>query len=165
MEGERVNASTQIKMQEIQILFKDGSIGMPSDKGKLSYYLPSTNETMRTGEPELDLEYSAIMPMIDFIGYSQAELAEALELDPSTLSRWKKENKNIGKIRTKAMRDIDQIIAKGVRIFGNESNLKIWLDSPNHALGDQKPFDLLKSPYGIDLVDDALEAMSWGQAF
>lgn len=60
------------------------------------------------------------------------------------------------------MNDINHIITKGIRIFGSEENFKEWLNTTNYVLGDRKPIDLLKDPHGIDLVDNAIEALSWG---
>jgi uncharacterized protein (DUF2384 family) len=57
---------------------------------------------------------------------------------------------------------MDQIIAKGIRIFGSEKLMSEWLHTPNAALSSQKPVDLLKNPYQISLVNQALEAISWG---
>jgi putative toxin-antitoxin system antitoxin component (TIGR02293 family) len=113
-------------------------------------------------ETEAVLAFGQIKPMIKYLGYSQQEVANVLEVDPSTLSRWKKEDKPIGKLRSKTMYDIDHIITKGIRIFGSEENFKEWLHTTNYALGDKKPIELLKDPYGIELVDNAIEAMSWG---
>jgi putative toxin-antitoxin system antitoxin component (TIGR02293 family) len=83
-------------------------------------------------------------------------------VDPSTLFRWKKEDRKLSKSLTKNLLEMDQIIAKGIRIFGSEELLSQWLHTPNSGLGDQKPATLLKNPYQITLVDQALEAISWG---
>jgi uncharacterized protein (DUF2384 family) len=49
-----------------------------------------------------------------------------------------------------------------VKVFGSEKQLKEWLSTVNQALGNQKPIELIKSPYGIELVDNAMEALLWG---
>lgn len=102
--------------------------------------------------------------MFNYLGYSQKEVAEVLEIDTSTISRWNKLQKDelLGKFQSKAIRHIDEIIAKGIKIFGSEENFKVWLNTPNYGLGEIKPIELLKDPYEIELVDNALEAMSWG---
>ena len=100
--------------------------------------------------------------LFDFLDYTNQDIAELLEVDPSTLFRWKKEDRKLSKALTKNLLEMDQIIAKGIRIFGSEELLSQWLHTPNSALGDQKPAHLLKNPYQITLVDQALEAISWG---
>jgi putative toxin-antitoxin system antitoxin component (TIGR02293 family) len=96
------------------------------------------------------------------LGFRQKELADFLHVDASTITRWKKNETEIGILRAKIILDIDEIIAKGVRIFGSEADFKDWLASLNYSLGDQRPIELLKDPYGTEAVDEALEAISWG---
>ena len=155
-----------------------------------NYFLPATDQAAASGEPlkpvatEIDSNAALVKPaiakklsvpkksrrvlmlselneLINYLGYTKQEVAEMFEVDPSTLSRWQ-QDKPIGKLRSKAMYDIDHIIAKGVRLFGSKTILKEWLSTTNYALGDQKPLDLLKDAYGITMVDNAIEAMSWG---
>ena len=85
-----------------------------------------------------------------------------LEVDPSTLSRWRKEDRKLTKMLTKNLLEMDHVIAKGIRIFGTEELLSQWLYTANISLGDQIPSRLMKNPYGIDRVDEAIEAMPWG---
>ncbi len=103
-----------------------------------------------------------IKPVLNFLNFKTEELSELLEVDASTLSRWRKQNKPIGKLRTKVAMDLDRIIAKGIRIFGSEENFKNWLSSENAALGNVKPIHLMDDAHQYHRVDDALEAISWG---
>ncbi|TXE08046.1 antitoxin Xre/MbcA/ParS toxin-binding domain-containing protein [Algoriphagus aquimarinus] len=100
--------------------------------------------------------------IFDFLDFTQQDVSEMLEVDPSTLSRWRKEDRKLTKMLTKSILEMDQVIAKGIRIFGTEELLSQWLHTENTSLGDQKPSLLMKSPYGVDRVDEAMEAMSWG---
>lgn len=108
------------------------------------------------------LDFKETSVLFDFLEYTQSDIADLLEVDPSTLFRWKKEDRKLTKVLTKNLLEMDQIIAKGIRIFGSEALLSEWLHTPNLSLGHQKPSVLLKNPYGIELVDQALEAISWG---
>ncbi|WP_373516749.1 antitoxin Xre/MbcA/ParS toxin-binding domain-containing protein [Pricia sp.] len=108
------------------------------------------------------LFYNDILPLIDFLGFRQKDLADFLHVDASTITRWKKNETEIGVLRTKIILDIDEIIAKGIRIFDGEADFKDWLAASNYALGDKRPIELLKDPYGTESVDEALEAISWG---
>ncbi|REG83515.1 MbcA/ParS/Xre antitoxin family protein [Algoriphagus antarcticus] len=100
--------------------------------------------------------------IFDFLEFTQQDVSEMLEVDPSTLSRWRKEDRKLTKMLSKNILEMDQVIAKGIRIFGSEELLSLWLQSENTSLGNQKPSTLMKNPYGIDRVDEAMEAMSWG---
>ncbi len=108
------------------------------------------------------LDFHETSQFFDFLDFTTSDIAEVMEVDPSTLFRWKKEDRKLSKTLTKNLLEMDQIIAKGIRIFGSEELLSQWLHTPNNALGNQKPVQLLKNPYQITLVDQALEAISWG---
>lgn len=119
---------------------------------------------LASGSNDEALSFKAVTPMFDYLGYNQKEVAEVLDINASTLSRWKNNKKEepLGKLQSKVVLEIDEVIAKGVKFFGSEEKLKIWLNNPNYALGDVKPLELLKDPYGIEIVENAIEGMSWG---
>lgn len=108
------------------------------------------------------LKYDELAKVNEFFDFNQEDLAELLHVNPSTISRWKQNNSDIGLLQSKFIMDIDKIVTIGIRIFGNETNFKEWLNNRNYALGDQKPVDLLTDPYRTELVEDALNALSWG---
>lgn len=110
----------------------------------------------------LVLDFHETGQFFDYLDFTTNDIAEVMEVDPSTLFRWKKEDRKLSKSLTKNLLEMDQIIAKGIRIFGTEELLFQWLHTPNISLGNQKPAHLLKNPYQITLVDQALEAISWG---
>ncbi|MBN7813629.1 DUF2384 domain-containing protein [Algoriphagus sp. H41] len=120
------------------------------------------SDTARAPYGGIELDFQETSSFFDFLDFTSHDIAEVMEIDPSTLFRWKKEDRKLSKALTKNLLDMDQIIAKGIRIFGSEELLSQWLQSPNSSLHGQKPATLLKNPYQITLVDQALEAISWG---
>ena len=120
------------------------------------------SDTARAPYGDVALDFQDTSSFFDFLDFTTHDIAEVMEIDPSTLFRWKKEDRKLSKALTKNLLDMDQIIAKGIRIFGTEELLSQWLQTPNSSLNGQKPATLLKNPYQISLVDQALEAISWG---
>jgi putative toxin-antitoxin system antitoxin component (TIGR02293 family) len=125
-----------------------------------SAYFLSKKRPDRSKAPALS--FQDIEPIIEFFEYKQQDLAQFLDVNPSTVSRWRSNDSEIGSLRSKNIFEVDRIVSKGVRIFGSEKNFKEWLSTVNYALGDVRPVDILKDPYGVDMVDGALEALSWG---
>ena len=128
--------------------------GIPSN-----YFL-----VMLEGSNKVSFVYKEVNPILEFLGYNQAESSELLETNPSTISRWKNAKKqvDIGKLRSKVFLELDEIIAKGIQIFGSEELFQEWLNTTNYALGDVKPVDMLKDVYSMELVEEALDALTWG---
>lgn len=106
--------------------------------------------------------YKELDPLINFLEWDQQDIAQFLDVNASTVSRWKSQNSNLGSLRSKKIWDIDKIIASGTRIFNSEENFKNWLNTTNYALGDVKPIHLLVNPFTVDSVDNALEALRYG---
>jgi putative toxin-antitoxin system antitoxin component (TIGR02293 family) len=133
--------------------------------GSDSYYFFQEAISM-VSEPEavynITVSFHDTGELFDFLDFTQQDVSEMLEVDPSTLSRWRKEDRKLTKMLTKNILEMDQVIAKGIRIFGTEELLSQWLHTENTSLGDQKPATLMKNPYGISHVNEAMEAMSWG---
>ncbi|WP_114751852.1 antitoxin Xre/MbcA/ParS toxin-binding domain-containing protein [Pleomorphovibrio marinus] len=110
---------------------------------------------------EGNLTYAEITPIIDFLDLKMVDLAKAVTVSPSTVSRWSADSK-IGTPGSYQFFKIDEAIHKGMEVFGLESHLKSWLNTPNLALGHAKPRDLMLSMTGIELVHEAIDALHFG---
>ncbi|MBD3628284.1 antitoxin Xre/MbcA/ParS toxin-binding domain-containing protein [Cyclobacterium sp.] len=107
------------------------------------------------------LTYAEIAPIIDFLELKMVDLAKAAAVSQSTVSRWSADSK-IGIPGSYQFFKMDEVIKKGMDIFGRESSLKSWLNTPNMALGQAKPVVLMVSMTGIDLVHEAIDALHFG---
>jgi putative toxin-antitoxin system antitoxin component (TIGR02293 family) len=102
-----------------------------------------------------------ILPIIEFLGFKIQDIAKAASVSPSTVSRWDSKSP-IGTPGSYQFFKIDELIKKGVDLFGNTTHLKQWLDTPNMALGNEAPIKNLTSMIGLELVDEALDALHFG---
>lgn len=48
---------------------------------------------------------------------------------------------------------IKSLFNRGHEVFGSEEDFKEWLITPSKALGDKKPFELLDSSFGFEMVE------------
>ena len=102
-----------------------------------------------------------IVPILGFLGFKVPDIAKAAAVSASTVSRWGPKT-SIGIPGSNQFFRIDQVIRKGVDLFGGLEELKGWLQSPNLALGNAVPVQLLPSVIGVELVDEALDALHYG---
>ena len=102
-----------------------------------------------------------IQPLIAYFDFKVPEIAKAASVSASTVSRWERDS-SIGTPGSAQFFRIDEIIRKGVALFGGEPELKQWLTTPNIALGNTTPVNLVLSNPGIDLVDEAIDALGYG---
>jgi putative toxin-antitoxin system antitoxin component (TIGR02293 family) len=55
-----------------------------------------------------------------------------------------------------------EVTQLGLEVFGSMEKLKLWLETPNFALGSLKPLELLKDSYGKEMVTEELTRINYG---
>jgi hypothetical protein len=73
---------------------------------------PSIVAEQREQYGEAVLDFHETSPFFDYLDFTSQDVAELLEVDPSTLFRWKKDDRKLSKAITKNLLEMDQIIAK-----------------------------------------------------
>lgn len=58
--------------------------------------------------------------------------------------------------------EMADITSVGLDVFGEIEKFKLWLDTPNYALGNLNPKELLKDSYGKELVICELTRINYG---
>lgn len=110
---------------------------------------------------EEGLKSAEIVPILDYLEFKVPDIAKAAAVSASTVSRWHPTS-SIGVPGSNQFFRIDQIIRKGVDLFGNLDDLKSWLQSPNLVLGNAVPAKLIITAIGVELVEEALDALHFG---
>jgi uncharacterized protein (DUF2384 family) len=62
----------------------------------------------------------------------------------------------------KLLIEMSEITSIGLDVFGNMDQFNLWLDTPNFALGNLNPKELLKNLYGKELVISELMQINYG---
>jgi putative toxin-antitoxin system antitoxin component (TIGR02293 family) len=133
--------------------------------GSFGYFIASlrrASNLVQVGELiEAGLPSKEVEPIIKYLDLKVPEIAKAAAVSPSTVSRWR-EDTSIGSSGSNQFFRIDEVIRKGVDLFGGLEGFKGWLQSPNLALGNQIPSKLITSQIGVEMVDEALDALHYG---
>lgn len=131
------------------------------------YYIESIQKAKNlvkvTELVENGISLKEIENIVQYLDLKVPEIAKAAAVSPSTVSRWEPET-SIGVPGSSQFFKIDELIKKGVDLFGGTEEFKGWLNTENIALGNQIPLKLITSHIGIDLVDEALDALHYGNA-
>ena len=84
--------------------------------------------------------------------FDEQDWAVFLELSTKTLNRYKMENRYFKTLHSEKIMELAEVAKEGVAVFGDIERFKQWLLTPNFALGNRKPQELLKDSYGQGLV-------------
>jgi putative toxin-antitoxin system antitoxin component (TIGR02293 family) len=96
--------------------------------------------------------YSIFKTIQELVPFSDTDWAELLEITTKTLFRYKKSEKRFKSIHSEKILEMAEVTILGLEVFEEMDKFKLWLGTPNFALGNYKPFDLLRDSYGKELV-------------
>jgi putative toxin-antitoxin system antitoxin component (TIGR02293 family) len=94
--------------------------------------------------------------------FSNDEWSDLLNLSTKSLSRYRTANKRFKPIQSEKIIELAEVTKTGLEVFDSPGQFKLWLETPNFALGKRKPMDLLYDSYGKELVLGALTRIDQG---
>jgi putative toxin-antitoxin system antitoxin component (TIGR02293 family) len=113
---------------------------------------------IRTGIP------FALFEMIQSMSpFSEQDWAEILQLSTKSLQRYKQEEGYRFKpLQSEKIIEMAEVTQIGLEFFGDMERFRLWLNTPNYAMGHIKPIELLRDSYGKELVVAALTRAGHG---
>jgi len=109
------------------------------------------------------LPYSIFEMISKTIPFTESDWADFLDISVKSLQRYKVATHHRFKsIHSEKIIEVAEVTQLGLNVFGNADKFKLWLTTPNYALGKLKPIDLLKDSYGKELVVNELIQINHG---
>lgn len=90
--------------------------------------------------------------LIHNIGASEKEFEYIL---PTSISSMQKK-KVYGQETSERIYEISRIYGLGYEVFDSPEQFKQWLITPSKALGNKRPFELLDSSFGFEVVENEI---------
>ena len=85
-----------------------------------------------------------------------------LQVSTKTMERYAKSNCIFKPLQSEKILELAEFFAIGLEYFEDVEKFRVWLQTPNFGLGQQRPLDLLTSSYGKNLVLDILVSAEHG---
>jgi putative toxin-antitoxin system antitoxin component (TIGR02293 family) len=113
---------------------------------------------IRTGIP-----YSLFDLIQNYTPFSESDWANFLDISTKSLQRYRVSSEHHFKpIHSEKIIEMAEVTKVGLDVFGSIEKLKLWLNTPNFALGNLMPIELLKDSYGKELVISELTRINHG---
>ena len=90
--------------------------------------------------------------LISSIGHTEKELEYIL---PASISSMQKKTV-YGKETSERIYELARLYGLGYDVFDTKEDFKLWLMSPSKAFGGKKPFELLDSSFGFEMVENEI---------
>lgn len=114
-------------------------------------------EIIRQGVP-----YSMFNLIRNSTPFSEGDWADILDISTKSLQRYKQSARNFKSIQSEKIIEMAEVTHAGLEVFGDMERFKLWLETPNFALGSHKPLELLKDSYGKEMILGELTRINHG---
>ena len=109
------------------------------------------------------IPYSLFDLIQEYTPFTENDWADFLGISTKSLQRYRlAPGHHFKPIHTEKIIEMSEVTQIGLDVFGNLEKLKLWLNTPNYALGRLKPIELIKDSYGKELVIGELIRINHG---
>lgn len=109
------------------------------------------------------ITYSLFSLILAYTPFSENDWAGFLSISTKSLQRYRASSEHHFKpIHSEKIIEIAEVTKVGLDVFGNMEKLRLWLETPNYALGNLKPIEMLKDSYGKEMVISELIRINHG---
>lgn len=122
------------------------------DSGHLTYTEFLANKMLIIKVIRQGIPYSLFHLILQVSPFNENEWAGILDISTKSLQRYKQSSRHFKPIQTEKIIEIAEVSNLGEEVFGEMEKFKLWLNTPNYALGNSKPSELLKDSYGKEMV-------------
>jgi putative toxin-antitoxin system antitoxin component (TIGR02293 family) len=150
--------------KEISLLFKQPlrKNNFAPVKNNVTYSEFLANKMLIIAAIRNGIPYSLFDVIQSYAPFSETDWANYLDISTKSLQRYKQSSKQFKPNQSEKIIEIAEVTTMGLDVFGDMEKFKLWLDTPNFALGNLKPMELLKDSYGKDLVISELTRINYG---
>ncbi len=124
-----------------------------------------TNKLLIIAAIREGIPYSLFDSIQEYAPFTENDWANFLDISTKSLQRYKAKSAteySFKPIHSEKIIEITEVTKLGLDVFGNIDKFRLWLKTPNYALGNLKPIDLLKDSYGKELVMNELTHINFG---
>lgn len=128
-----------------------------------SYYQPMYSNTMGLlNNSKIGLKAKAAFDFITVSGFTPDEFKQTFKTTVKTIQNYyTKDIKLDAAISEKLLKSF-ALFKLGIEVFGTATDFAAWLRVPAFGLGNQVPFELMDTITGINLIEDELSRIAYG---
>ena len=146
--------------KEISMVLADAEVPYKTKKTTYSDFLANPLQiihTIRSGIP-----YTLFSTISDYTPFTEKDWADFLDISTKSLQRYKQTGHQFKPIHTEKIIEMSEVTHTGLEFFKSNEKFRLWLDTPNFALGNLRPIELLKDSYGKEMVMAEITRLSHG---
>jgi len=108
------------------------------------------------------IPYSIFSLIQNITPFTLNDWAGYLDISSKSLVRYQQKDRQFKPGHTEKIIELAEVTTLGLEVFGENEKFRNWLETPNYALGNLKPFDLLRDSYGKEMIIGELTRIEHG---
>lgn len=108
------------------------------------------------------LSAKAALDFISISGFSKEEFQETFKTTVKTIQNYATNDLKLDAALSEKLLKSFALFDKGMEVFGSGHAFHQWLNTPAFGLGNQVPFDLMDTITGIELIEEELIRIEFG---
>jgi putative toxin-antitoxin system antitoxin component (TIGR02293 family) len=152
------------KPKELVSYNTDGAPSLIASEPELMYnYKPFYfDDISLLTQSKKGLGAKAALDFISLSGFTHDEFQETFKTTVKTIQNHVTRDLTLDSALSEKLLKSFALFDRGVAIFGSAKNFHQWLGSPAYGLGNQLPFDLMDTITGIQLIEEELIRIEFG---
>lgn len=118
--------------------------------------LAELRDSVRSGLP-----FSALVALTQQLEISPQQFTAVFGIPPRTVAR-RKEARHLTPQESDRLYRVARAVSQAVEVLGSIEKARVWLKTPNRALGKEIPLDLLDTEIGARQVEEVLLHLNYG---
>ena len=147
-----------------QFLHQNGIRGLlPEKKRKITYEDFLEDKMLIITAIRAGIPNTVFNLIRDYTPFSENDWAGFLDISTKSLQRYKTSPDHQFKpSHSEKIIEIAEVTKLGLDVFEDMDKFKLWLNTPNFALGRMKPIELLRDSYGKEMIIGELTRIDYG---
>jgi putative toxin-antitoxin system antitoxin component (TIGR02293 family) len=142
--------------------FKNGKTFDQDEIHLLATYTAINNRTTLVTAALKGVPSKIFMDIVHISGQKKEIVAQWFDINAKTITNYVRAKKTLNPSQGEKSLKYINLFKKGVEVFGGLESFNAWLQIPSYGLGKRTPISLMGTSTGIDLIEEELIRIAYG---
>lgn len=128
----------------------------------VAYQALFENEVALLTSSKKGLDAKAALDFLNLSGFSHQQFQDTFKTTVKTIHNYVAQSQKLDASLSEKILKAFALFEKGITVFGSAAAFYKWLNVPAYGLGNQTPFDIMDTFTGMNLIEEELIRLEYG---
>ncbi len=155
----KAETSTTSMVNEYAVAYEKSA---PRGIDTTAYHPFYANQVALLTSSKKGLEAKAALDFLNLSGFSHQQFQDTFKTTVKTIQNYTNQAQKLDASLSEKILKAFALFEKGIALFGSADVFHNWLNQPAYGLGNQVPFDILDTFTGVNLIEEELIRLEYG---